>query len=77
LDGPRRVACGAGADSMLQFWLKMGGNGTKRYQKMKRRQGACLGSMGRKRDPARHRDDVDRRRGGTGEGKGRRRRQSG
>jgi hypothetical protein len=38
------------ADSMLQFWLKRGGDGTKHYQKMKQRQQARLISMRRKRE---------------------------
>jgi hypothetical protein len=66
-----RVTCGDGADLMLQFWLKIGGGGTKHCRKMKRRQRAHLDSMGRKRDTARRCDDVSRRRGGTREGKGR------
>jgi hypothetical protein len=35
---------------MLQFWLKMGGDGTKHCWKMKRMQQDRLVSMGRKRD---------------------------
>jgi hypothetical protein len=66
------VAGGGGADSMLRFRLERGGDGSKRCQKMKRRQRAHLGSMRRKRDKARRHDDVGRMRGGTGEGKGRR-----
>jgi hypothetical protein len=27
LGGPGRVACGSGADSMLQFWVERGGDG--------------------------------------------------
>jgi hypothetical protein len=57
--GPRRVGCGGGADSMLQFRLKRGGNGTKCCQKMKQRQWAHLGSMGRKRDTLQQRGDID------------------
>jgi hypothetical protein len=69
---PRRVACRSGAYSMLHFRFEMGGDKTKRYQKMKWRQRAHLGSMRIKCDLARRRDVVDRRRGDTGEGKGRR-----
>jgi hypothetical protein len=69
------VACCGGADSMLQFQLEMGGDGMKHCQKMKRRQRARLGSMGRKRDTVWERDDISRRRGGIGKGKRRRRRQ--
>jgi hypothetical protein len=65
---------GGGTDSMLRFQLERGGDGSKRYQKMKRRQRARLGSMGRKRDTTRWRDDVGQRRGGVGEGKRRRQR---
>jgi hypothetical protein len=31
---------------MLQFWFEMGGDGTKRYRKMKRRRRTHIGSMG-------------------------------
>jgi hypothetical protein len=41
---------------------------------MKQRQRAHLDSMGRKRDTTQWCGNVDRRRGGTREGKGRRRR---
>jgi hypothetical protein len=71
---PRKVAGGGGMDSMLWFQLERGGDGLKRYQKMKRRQRARLGSMRRKHDTARRHDDVGQRRGGAGEGKRRRRR---
>jgi hypothetical protein len=64
-------------NSMLQFRLDRRGNGTKRCRKMNRRQRARLGSMGRKRDMVRRRDDVNWRRGGTEEGKERIRRQLG
>jgi hypothetical protein len=70
------VAGDGGADSMLQFRLKKGGDGTKRCRKMKRRQRANLISMGRKRD-ARQCGDIGRTRGDTGEGKGWRRHQLG
>jgi hypothetical protein len=46
------VAYGGDANSMLQFRLERGGYGTKRYRKIKRRQRACLDTMGRKRDMA-------------------------
>jgi Zn-dependent M16 (insulinase) family peptidase len=65
---------GGGVDSMLQFRLKMRGDETKHYQKMKRKLRAHLGSMRRKCDTARRCGDVGRRRGRTIEGKGRRRR---
>jgi hypothetical protein len=61
-------------DSMLRFWLERGDDGMKRCRKMKWRQRARLDSMGRKRETVRWQGDVSRRRGGTGEGKGRRRR---
>jgi hypothetical protein len=48
--GPGRVADGGGADPVLRFWLKRGGDGTKHCQKMKWRQRSRLGSKGRKRD---------------------------
>jgi hypothetical protein len=35
--GPGRVVGGDGADSMLQFWLKRGGDETKHCRNMKRR----------------------------------------
>jgi hypothetical protein len=47
-DNSRRVAYRAGVNSMLQFRLESGGDGTKHCQKMKQRQGAHLGSMGMK-----------------------------
>jgi hypothetical protein len=68
-----RVAYGGGANSLLQFQLERGSDGTKLCRKMKRRQRAHLGSMGRKRDPFWWRDDVSRRRSSTEEGKRRRR----
>jgi hypothetical protein len=70
--GLGRVVGGGGADSMLPFWLKRGGDVMKHYQKMKQRQGARLDSMERKRDTALRCGNVDRRRGDTGEEKGRR-----
>jgi hypothetical protein len=68
----RRIACGGGANSMLQFRLERGGNRTKHYWKMKWWQQAHLGSMGKKRDPVLRRNDISQRRGGIGEEKGRR-----
>jgi hypothetical protein len=67
------VAGGGGVDSILRFWLERGGDGMKR--KMKRMQGTHIGSIGRKCDMAQRWDDVGQMRGGTGEGKERRRRQ--
>jgi hypothetical protein len=66
-----------GADSMIQFQLKRGCDRLKHYWKMKQRQRVHLGSMGRKCDTVRQRCDIDRRRGGTDEGKGRRQYQLG
>jgi hypothetical protein len=57
---------------MLQFLLERGDNRTKHYRKMNRRQRASLGSMRRKYDTVRRRDDVGRRKGGTEERKARR-----
>jgi hypothetical protein len=57
-------------DSMFQFWLERGGDRTKHCRNMNQRQRARLGSMGRKRDMVRQRDDVSQRRGGTEEGRG-------
>jgi hypothetical protein len=71
------VTSGGGADSMLQFWLKRGGDKMKHCKKMKRRQQARLGSMGRKHDMGRQRGDIGQRRGGIGEGKGRKQHQFG
>jgi hypothetical protein len=68
-DGPGRVACDSSMNSMLQFRLERGGDGTKRCQKMNRRQRAHLSSMGRKHDMVRRCDDLDRRRSDTEEGK--------
>jgi hypothetical protein len=50
LGGPGRVICCGGADSMLRFRLERGGDGMKHCLKMKQRQWAHLGSMGRKHD---------------------------
>jgi hypothetical protein len=72
---PGRVVGGGGVDSMLWFRLKRGGDGMKCCRKMRRRLRAHFGSIGRKRDIVRRCVDVDRRRGGTGEGKGKRQHQ--
>jgi hypothetical protein len=69
LDSSGRVA---DADSMLQFRLEMGSDGTKHCRKMKRSQRAYLGSMAKKCDTVQWHDDINRRRGGTIKGKGRR-----
>jgi hypothetical protein len=66
-----------GVNSMLQFRLERGGDGTKCCRKMQQRQRAHLGSMRKYRDTAQLCDDVDRRRDNTREGKKRRRRQLG
>jgi hypothetical protein len=42
---PGRVVGSGGADLMLRFWLKRGGDGKNRWRKMKQRQRARLGSM--------------------------------
>jgi hypothetical protein len=76
-DGSGRVACSGGADLMLQFRLEIECNGIKRCRKMKRRQRSYLGSMRRKCDMTRQHDDVNQRRGDTGDGKGMRRLQLG
>jgi hypothetical protein len=68
-----RVVDDGGADSILHFWLEREDDGMKYYRKMKRRQRAHLDSMRMKYDTVWQREDVDRRRGGTEEGKGRRR----
>jgi hypothetical protein len=62
-DGPRRVTGGDGIDSILQFRLEMGDDGTNHCRKMKRMQRTHLGAIRRKRDTARWHDTVDRRRG--------------
>jgi hypothetical protein len=66
----RRIAYGGIAVSMLQFRLERGGNGIKRCRKMKWRQRARLGLMGRKCDLTRQCDNVGRRRDGTEREKG-------
>jgi hypothetical protein len=71
--GPGRVAYDSGADSMFQFQCGRGDDGTKRRWKIKRRQQGRLGSMERKCDTARQRDNVGRRISGIEEGKERRR----
>jgi hypothetical protein len=70
-----RVSYCAGVDLMLQFRLERGDDMMKHCRKMKRRHRAHLDLMRRKRDTVRRYDDVDRRRGGAGEGKVRRRHQ--
>jgi hypothetical protein len=70
-----RVIDGGGVDSIFQFRLERGCDGTKHCRKMKRSQRACLHSIGRKRDMVQRRGDVDSRRGSPGEGKEMRRRQ--
>jgi hypothetical protein len=62
---------GGSADSMLRFQLEIAGDRTKHFRKIKWRQRALLGSMGRNRDMTRRCSDVSWRRGGTGERKGR------
>jgi hypothetical protein len=47
----------------------MEGNGMNHYRKMKQRQRAHLGSMGRKRDTMWQRDNIGQWRGDTGEEK--------
>jgi hypothetical protein len=69
----RWMAGGSGADSIFQFRL----DGMKRCQKMKRTQRAHLDSMRRKCNTTQWHDNVNRRRGDTGEGKGMRRYQLG
>jgi hypothetical protein len=66
------VARGGGVDSMLQFQFKRGDDEMKSCWKMKRRQRTRLGSMENKHDTAQLCGNVGRRRGGTGEGIGRR-----
>jgi hypothetical protein len=66
------VAYDGGADSMLQILLEKRGDGIKRYRKMKQSHQAHIGLMGKKRDTVWQRDDIDRRRCSTEEGKGRR-----
>jgi hypothetical protein len=67
-DGPERVIGGDGADSMLRFQLKRGGDRKKCCRKMKRRQRAHFDSMGKKYDMAwRRRPEERRHRGGERE----------
>jgi hypothetical protein len=54
-----------GVNSMLQFRLERGGDGTKCCRKMQQRQRAHLGSMRRKHDTGRWNDDVGWRRGAS------------
>jgi hypothetical protein len=63
------VADGGGVDSMIRFQLERRDDGMKKCRKMKRRQRVCLDSMGWKRDMVWWRDNIGRRRGGTGKGK--------
>jgi hypothetical protein len=56
--GPERVTSDGGLDSMLQFCLERGGDGTKCCQKIKRSQRAHLNSMERKCDMVQWHDDV-------------------
>jgi hypothetical protein len=72
-----RVSCCGDVNSVLWFRLERECDGMKHCQKMKRRQWARFGSIGRKRGMVWRCGDVGRRRGGTGGGKGRRRRQLG
>jgi hypothetical protein len=71
---PGRVVDGDGANLILQFQLDVGDDMMKHCRKMKRRERARLRSMTRKCDTMRQHDNVGWRRGGTKEGKGRRRR---
>jgi hypothetical protein len=71
------VIGGSGVDSMLQFRLEMRSDGMNHCRKMKQIHQAHLGSMGRKHDTIRWCGNIGQRRGGTGEGKGMRRRQLG
>jgi hypothetical protein len=48
--GMERVVGSGGADSILIFQLKRGGNGTKYCRKLNRRQRAHLSSIGKKHD---------------------------
>jgi hypothetical protein len=52
------VTSDGGLDSMLQFCLERGGDGTKCCQKIKRSQRAHLNSMERKCDMVQWHDDV-------------------
>jgi hypothetical protein len=74
-DGPGRMACCGGADSMLRCRLEMGNDRMKLCHKMKWRQRVHLGSMWRNYNTVQQCGDIGWRKGGTGEGKGRRRRQ--
>jgi hypothetical protein len=70
-----RVADGGGADSIVRFRFEREGDEMKCCRKIKWMSQARLCSMRSKRDTTRWHDDVNRRRGDTGEGIGRRRRQ--
>jgi hypothetical protein len=63
------VANSGGVDSKLQFWLERGGDRMKCCLKVKRRHRARHGSMRKKSDTTQRYEDIDPRRGGTGEGK--------
>jgi hypothetical protein len=71
------VVSGGGADSKLQFQLKRGGDRTKRCQKIKRSIELVLASWEESVTRRNGIGDVGRRRGGTEEGKERRRCQLG
>jgi hypothetical protein len=73
----RWVADSGGADSILRFCLEGEGDGMKRCRRIKRRQRACLGSMGRKCYTTQWHGDVSRRKDSTGEGEWMRRCQLG
>jgi hypothetical protein len=73
LGSPEMVVGDGGVDSILRFRLERGSNETKCCRKMKRRQRAHRASLGRKCDTARRHGNIGQRRGGTREGKGRRR----
>jgi hypothetical protein len=68
VEGESRRWCGLNALVLA----REGDDETKHCQKMKRMQRARLESMKRKRDMTRQRGNVGRRRGSTGDGKGRR-----
>jgi hypothetical protein len=71
------VVGGGGADLKLQFRLKRGGDRIKRCQKIKRSIELVLASWEESVTRRNGIGDVDRRRGGTEEGKERRRCQLG
>jgi hypothetical protein len=55
-----RAIWGGWPAAVFQFWLERGGDGMKYCQKIKQRQRARLGSIGRKCDTAQQRGDMDR-----------------